>query len=238
MKHLFIFLAVLSVACSAYSQTKMFINKTTGTDSLWLSEIRNITFKTYACPRTVTYAGRTYNTVLIGTQCWLKENLNVGTMIQGTDTASKNGTIEKYCYNNMPAYCDTFGGLYQWNEAMEYSTTAGTQGICPSGWHIPTVDEFLTLASTVSNDGNALKAVGQGTGGGAGTNTSGFSALLAGARNYNGVFNYLGYGTYFWLSTEYNVTSAYFLYLEYNLSGLHGYNVSKGYGLSVRCLED
>jgi uncharacterized protein (TIGR02145 family) len=148
------------------------------------------------------YAGKIYNTVTIGSQVWLKENLDVGTMINGTNGGTNsdgqqinNGTIEKYCYGNITANCTNYGGLYQWNEAMQYVTTEGTKGICPTGWHIPTEAEFATLATTVSNDENALKAVGQGTAPGAGTNTSGFSALLVGY--YNGGFLVAGSYTFF-----------------------------------------
>ncbi|MBI3194329.1 MAG: hypothetical protein HYZ34_07685 [Ignavibacteriae bacterium] len=151
---------------------------------------------------TVEYGGKTYNTVQIGTQCWFKENLDVGTMITGTSEQTNNSTIEKYCYDNNTANCNVYGGFYQWNEAMQYSTTSGTQGVCSAGWHIPTHTELSTLRATVYNDGNALKAVGQGTGGGAGTNTSGFSALLSGHRNGDGSFGNGGYGTFFWSSTE------------------------------------
>jgi uncharacterized protein (TIGR02145 family) len=151
---------------------------------------------------TVTYSGKTYNTIQIGNNCWLKENLDVGTMIYGIDTAKNNGIIEKYCYHDDLANCTTYGGLYQWNEAMQYVTTEGARGICPTGWHIPTYAELQTLVTTVNNDGNALKAVGQGTGSGAGRNTSGFSALLAGDRYFSGYFYDLGAGAYFWSSTE------------------------------------
>jgi len=77
------------------------------------------------CPGipTVTYQGQVYNTVLIGSQCWLKENLNVGTMINGSQNQTNNSTIEKYCYDNDPANCDEYGGLYQWDEMMQYTTT-------------------------------------------------------------------------------------------------------------------
>src|SRR5665647_680593 len=54
---------------------------------------------------TVTYSGKIYNTIQIGAQCWLKENLDVGTMIHGIDTAKNNGIIEKYCYNDSLANC-------------------------------------------------------------------------------------------------------------------------------------
>ena len=209
--------------------------------------MRDTTVKVYVaeamglpCPGTptVTYAGKTYNTVLIGTQCWLKENLNVGTMIQGTDTARNNGTIEKYCYNNDTANCNMYGGLYQWNEAMQYSTTAGVQGICPSGWHIPTLSEFQTLRNAVGGDGNALKAVGQGTGAGAGTNTSGFSALLAGCRDDYGYFYNFGHYSNFWSSTEYDATYAHNLNLNYSNGFIYLIDNIKAYGFSVRCLED
>ncbi|MBE0641338.1 MAG: hypothetical protein IH599_04835, partial [Bacteroidales bacterium] len=68
--------------------------------------------------------GQVYPTVTIGTQCWMAANLNIGIMVNsisnGTSHSdqSNNGIIEKYCYNNDPAYCDTFGGLYDWNEMM------------------------------------------------------------------------------------------------------------------------
>ena len=192
------------------------------------------------CPNvaTVVYAGKTYNTVAIGDQCWLKENLDVGTQINGSADQTNNSTIEKYCYNDNPANCTTYGGLYQWNEAMQYVTTFGVQGICPTGWHIPTYSEFQTLVTIVSNDGNVLKAVGQGTGSGAGTNTSGFSVLLAGDRNINGFFYGLGYDAYFWSSTEYDATFAYTMYLNDHNSNISLYYDYKDYGFSVRCLND
>ena len=181
----------------------------------------------------ITYGGKTYHTVKIGIQTWLKENLDIGTMIQVTENPSDNGTIEKYCYDNNPANCTTYGGLYQWNEAMAYSTAPGTRGICPTGWHVPKQAELQTLATAVSYDGNALKAVGQGTG----TNTSGFSALLPGFRGMVGGFTGLGYYSYFWSSTEYGATGASNMNLERGSS----VNLSqswKGSGSSVRCLKD
>src|ERR1035438_4575700 len=76
------------------------------------------------CPETptVTYAGKTYNTVHIGSQCWLKENLDVGTRINGSNDQKNNGIIEKYCYNDDTANCTKYGGLYQWDEVMQYAT--------------------------------------------------------------------------------------------------------------------
>lgn len=183
---------------------------------------------------TVSYLGKTYNTVQIGTQCWLKDNLDVGTRIDGSQNQTNNSTIEKYCYNNDPNNCSNYGGLYQWNEAMQYTTTPGTKGICPTGWHIPTYSEFQTLSTAVGDDGNALKAIGQGTG----TNTSGFSALLSGNRNNNGNFNNLGNNTNFWSSTENNTNNAYNMNLNNNDSNINYNNNNKKNGFSVRCVKD
>jgi uncharacterized protein (TIGR02145 family) len=207
---------------------------------LFLLVFCSISYSQNPCPgvQTVDYGGKTYNTVQIGSQCWLKENLDVGTMIHGIDTAKNNGIIEKYCYNDDPANCTTYGGLYQWNEAMQYVTTPRTKGICPTGWHIPTYDEYGTLKATVSNDGNALKAVGQGTGIGAGTNTSGFSALLAGDRYSYGSFFSLGLGAIFWSSTENDATYADNVYLYGDNSGISFSDDNKGSGISVRCAKD
>ncbi len=191
------------------------------------------------CPGipTVTYAGKTYNTVQIGPQCWLQENLDVGTMILGVDTMFNNNIIEKFCYNDEPANCNIYGGLYNWDEAMQYVTNEGAQGICPDGWHIPTLAEFQTLATTVNYDGNSLKAIGQGTGNGHGTNTSGFSALLAGYRFGSGFFYYLGLYANFWSSSE-GAYYAYYLNLYFNGSTITLYYYGKDFGLSVRCLKD
>jgi uncharacterized protein (TIGR02145 family) len=200
-------------------------------------DLGNLTIERFCpdCP-TVLYEGKTYHTVQIGAKCWLKENLEVGIYIPGSQNATNNGIIEKYCYNNDPNNCNTYGGLYHWNEAMQY-ITANAQGICPPGWHIPTLSELLTLKATVNNDGNALKAIGQGIGSGAGTNTSGFSALLAGYRYSNGVFNGLGEGTLFWGSTE-SATGAYVLSLGSEGSDIYIYSSGKPFGFSVRCLKD
>jgi uncharacterized protein (TIGR02145 family) len=178
--------------------------------------------------------------VKLGSQCWLNENLNVGTMVTGVTNQTNNGILEKYCYADNLVNCGAYGGLYQWDEAMQYTTTPGTQGICPVGWHIPTDAELVTLYLAASGDGNALKKGGQGTGGGAGTNTSGFSALLAGNRHAgDGIFYSLGANTVFWSSVEGDVTVALILNLFNSISYIDlSWTPNKTYGFSVRCLED
>ena len=194
-----------------------------------------------SCPgiATVDYSGKTYHTVAIGDQCWLKENLDIGTRIDGSSEQTDNGILEKYCYNDSLANCALYGGLYQWNEAMQYETTAGAKGICPTGWHIPTHEEYGTLTAAVSDDGNALKAVGQGTGSGAGTNTSGFSALLAGYRYLgDGHFYLLGIESYIWSSTEMITLNAYLLSLDLSSSPPYRGSDDERNGFSIRCLND
>lgn len=201
----------------------------------------------------VVYAGKIYNAVLIGTQCWLKENLDVGTMIQDSNNQTNNGSIEKHCYNNDANNCTTYGGLYQWAEAVQYMNGAtnysspnlafgsNVHGICPSGWHIPTSAEFEILrnAAVVNGNNKALKAIGQGTGSGAGTNTSGFSALLAGDNSIGGGGFYgLGSSTSFWSSTEGGGNVASDMRLHHYDTNIYVINLNKYISVSVRCLKD
>lgn len=180
--------------------------------------------------------GKTYNTVQVVSQCWLKENLDVGMIIDVSNDATNNGTIEKYCYDNDPANCTTYGGFYQWDEAMQYVTTEGTQGICPAGWHIPTKAEYETLQSYASDEAAKLVAVGEPATAYTPNNETGFSALLAGTRS--SAFFGMGEYTKFWSSTENIVSHAW-------NNGLYGTNVDvsintywKYGGRSVRCLKD
>lgn len=192
------------------------------------------------CPGvpTVIYEGKTYNTVLIGTQCWLKENLDVGTMIQSHLDQTNNGLIEKYCYFNVPNNCALYGGLYQWSEAMAYNINPGTKGICPEGWHIPSYSELLKLGSIVNQEGNALKSKDQGTGNGAGTNTSGFSGLLAGYRDPDFYFYYMGTNSFLWSSDLKSMNYAYLMALYSSGNEISFDNHYLGLGLNIRCIKN
>jgi uncharacterized protein (TIGR02145 family) len=137
------------------------------------------------------------NIVRIGTQVWMGENLNVGTRIDGAKDQTDNNKLEKYCYNDGEYNCDIYGGLYQWDEMMQYNppedtgTIIGTtQGICPEGWHIPTDKEWRTLAVYLGGEqiaGGKMKETGTihwtppNTGA---TNESGFTGLPGGWRYF------------------------------------------------------
>ncbi len=192
----------------------------------------------FVCGRNVvTYSGKTYNTVEVGYQCWLKENLDVGKMILGMNKPGNNRVIEKYCYENKPENCKKYGGLYTWSEAMQYSKEEGSRGICPEGWHIPTKAEFQTLSSSVDGNSNALKAVGQGTGGGFGTDASGFSAMLGGFRTESEIFLKFSSDASYWSSTIHSSSYAYYMSL-YSDNIIYFDGSGKEYGYSVRCVKD
>jgi uncharacterized protein (TIGR02145 family) len=194
------------------------------------------------CPgiETVLYSNRTYNTVQIGNQCWLKENLDAGTMIPGNNSQTNNNIIEKFCYNNDTTNCKIFGGLYQWDEAMQYGTSgSNVQGICPAGWHIPDTTEFSALTTTLNNNGSSLKALSQGSGAGAGTDASGFSGLLAGYKGAAaGAFGDLGYYTNFWSSMQFDATKADLMWIGYTETGINQNHTDKVVGFSVRCIKN
>ncbi|MCK4678675.1 MAG: hypothetical protein KAT48_11125 [Bacteroidales bacterium] len=220
------------------------------------SETYTVQFATnIPCPGTptVTYEGQVYNTIQIFSQCWLKENLNVGTMINGIYDQSNNGTIEKYCYEDYIPECNEYGGLYQWDEMMQYTNISGTQGICPIGWHIPTDEEFKILegsADSFYGIGDMvwdLENIGRGYDvalnlkssiGWNGTDLFNFSALPGGFRDtYYGLF--YGGSCFYWLSSEYDAIDSWHRVIPWNADIVDRSNDGlKGRGFSVRCVRD
>lgn len=198
---------------------------------------------------TVTYGDQTYNTVQIGTQCWLRENLNIGTMISNSQNQTNNGVMEKYCYDNNPENCSIYGGLYIWNEMMQYVTISGAQGICPSGWHIPTQAQWTTLTTFLGGAtiaGGKMKTTGTLQAGDgfwtspntAATNESGFSALPAGYHTASGIFYDITEYNMLWTSSETTSTHAWNRMLYYGSGTMNDYTANKSYARSVRCLRD
>ncbi|MFO7613283.1 MAG: FISUMP domain-containing protein [Bacteroidales bacterium] len=210
------------------------------------------------CPGTPTveYEGQVYNTIQIFSQCWLKENLNVGVMIPGTMEQSNNGTMEKYCYYNQPDSCTKYGGLYQWWEIMQYTTQQGARGICPPDWHLPTDEEWKVLEGAVDSQygigddawyddwyrgydaGTNLKTTSGWYGNGNGTDLFGFSGLPGGGRYYDGHFFNVGVYGFWWTSTELNFDSAWHRRLTYDTPEVYRYYSGKHRGFSARCLRD
>ena len=203
-------------------------------------------FEDVPCPAvpSLNYGGRTYKTVQVGNQCWMKESLNIGTMIPVNLGSSNNGIIEKFCYQNDTNFCNLYGAFYNWNEIMEYTQIPGCQGICPQGWHIPTVNDFETLMDYLGGQGTAggkMKQAGNQTWNfispGA-TNSSGMKVPGAGCRVNTGSFFYYTESALIWTSDVYDNNGAYTLRLSAVDDQSVINNVPKTYGNSVRCLKD
>ena len=196
--------------------------------------------------------GQVYKTVVIGTQTWMAQNLNIGTKVPGTASTanqSNDSLIEKYCYENVAANCVTDGGLYQWSEALGLpnvcnSTNCGSsisirnhQGICPMGWHIPSNDDWWVLIGFLSPKEGSQMKTSTGWSVNTGTNSSGFSALPAGQRSSRGGFDWHGYYAEFWEASETFPWGDYHQ-LYYTSEDLWHRGSDKTLGLSVRCLKD
>jgi uncharacterized protein (TIGR02145 family) len=188
------------------------------------------------CPPTFTDSrdGKTYSAVLIGTQCWMAQNLNNNTVFPAD------------CYDGNAANCSIYGGLYNWFAAMNGSVLEGATGICPPGWYIPSDDEWGTLIwflGGVNIAGDYLKEAGTAHWASpnmGATNLSGFTAL-PGGRGYTDYFVELKSKAYFWSSSRdvYDDTKAYSVYLSYNNSVISGsYSNRTINRFSVRCIKN
>ena len=239
------------------------INKTGLSENIYNETItvfsfaNRVSLKEFIIPVTLNgvrdHDGNYYKVVRIGSQIWMAANLNVGTNIPMDKSPGDNGIIEKYCYSDSKTNCDIYGGLYSWNEMMQYNASDSaligtTQGICPVGWHIPTQKEWLTLAENLGGGdvaGAYLKEAGishwSAPNLGA-TNESGFTALPGGfyAALYTppDYFQLDSVG-FFWTSTEYYQNSkAYEQHLFPDSEALTYFPGPKYNGNSVRCLKN
>lgn len=189
--------------------------------------------------------GHVYNTVTIGTQVWMKENLDVATYRNGdaipqvTDSVQwANLTTGAWCYYNNNA--DTgaiYGKLYNWYAVND------PRGLAPAGWHVPGDAEWTTLTDFLggySVAGGKMKEIGtihwQAPNAEA-TNSSGFAGLPGGVRDEDGAFNYIGNYGFWWSSTESNTTGAWNHLLYYYSGNMYRSKYYKRLGLSVRCLN-
>jgi uncharacterized protein (TIGR02145 family) len=194
---------------------------------------------------------KTYQTVQIGTQCWMRENLNY-------DDNSGNS----WCYGDDPSNCSTYGRLYTWDVASG-GTTGSTnpslvQGVCPTGWHLPSDVEWTQLTDYLSSNsqywcgGNSTqiaKSLAAKTNWNSHTgtctigndlnanNTSGFTALPGGYRNTDGSFVNVGDDGYWWSATE-GGSNAWRRNLGYYNATVSRGTIGKGSGYAVRCLRD
>lgn len=189
--------------------------------------------------------------VIIGTQTWMKCNLNVSTYRDGTpipqvtdQTEWATTTTGSWCYvNNDPATEATYGKLYNWIAVN--NTING--GLAPVGYHIPTVAEFGILTGSLGGEsvaGAALKQRGLCTwvspNAGA-TNSSGFTAVGAGFRQSatDGTFVNIGQRTHYWSSERPFASRGYSLHLLVNQdNAFNTVSNDEHNGHSVRCVKD
>jgi uncharacterized protein (TIGR02145 family) len=187
----------------------------------------------------VSHGGQSYKTVRIGNQTWMAENLNY----------DASGSV---CYKNDPANCAKYGRLYDWATAMALPSSCNHnscsnqvsskhRGICPSGWHIPSDEEWITLVYYVggpSTAGTKLKATSGWSNNGNGTDTYGFAALPGGRGNSGD--DEIGNRGYWWSTTESAYDGAWICHMNYNTENI-GPNYrdnEKMSPISVRCIKD
>jgi uncharacterized protein (TIGR02145 family) len=190
--------------------------------------------------------GNEYKTVTIGDQTWMAKNLRTTKYRDGTpirlvtdSTAWAGLSSPGFCwYNNDESTFKTeYGALYNW-----YAIRNGK--LCPQGWHVPTDEEWSILATYTGGEkiaGGNLKESGTShwvrPNSGA-KDISRFTALPGGLRYSNGIFHDLGFGAYWWSSTEYNDARGIFTFLYYQDSCMYRFDNEKKLGFSVRCLKD
>ena len=178
-----------------------------------------------------------FGEVPIGTQIWAKKNLNCN--LKGSK-----------CYDNDEANCTKYGRLYDWATAMGLasscnSTSCSSQiqskhnGICPSGWHLPSDAEWNVLVNYTggsSTAGSKLKAESGWDSNG--TDDYGFSALPGGHLNRDGSFSSVGYHGIWWSATEDNSYEAYDRIISNDHDGVQRNSLNKKNLYSVRCVKD
>lgn len=249
-----LFFTIISFVAKAQDSLYVYKNGTIIT-KYKLSEIDSITFKNNELPQTVSdINGNVYNTVKIGSQTWMSENLkatsyNDGTVIHNVTNNDLWAQISlgAYCwYNNDIAYKDTYGALYNWHSIEQNK-------LCPQGWHVPSDQEWKTLEITLgmteslanlsgwrgNSEGNMLKAITRWNSDGNGTDTWGFKALPAGIRygnigmaGQNGVFSDIGNSASWWSS------DAYTRYIGFNRTDIARNQDSKEFGFCIRCIKN
>jgi len=214
------------------------------------------------------YDGNVYHTVKLGTQCWMKENLRTTHYADGTaiplSTASSNSVARRYYPNNNAANVSNYGYLYNWTAVMNgasssSSNPSGVQGICPTGWHVPSDNEWTVLLNfigskeeyqcTYNESTYIAKALASNTGWNSSSssccvgqnlatnNATGFGAMPSGLF-YASSFYDFGADAYFWSATTFSSSEAYIRQLIYNSRGVtQSYN-SFNRGFSVRCVRN
>ena len=191
----------------------------------------------FNCGEQVGHEGYNYSTVEIGEQCWFSENCRYLPTVSPSNEESANYPyyyVYDYEGDDVSAAQATinyeaYGALYNWQAVM-------TEGICPSGWHIPSYSEFEALIEFVGSLATDLVNTPSDSPPWYGTNSSGWSGTPGGLKTWGGGFEAMEEIAYFWGTTDINGNTHWYtmrLTGSPYLFGLH-----QGYGLSARCLQD
>jgi uncharacterized protein (TIGR02145 family) len=191
--------------------------------------------------------GNVYDTVRIGTQVWMKQNLKTAHFNDGTaipnvmiDSLWDSLKTPAYVYYNHDSSDNAiYGKLYNW-----YAVNSGK--LAPEGWHIPTDDEWTALINYLGGDSAAngkMREAGTAhwhTPNTGATNASGFTAMPSGNHNTGDGPPFAGLGSYtgFWSSTEMDANEAWMRNVQYNLVNVEKDHYLKGFGFSVRCIRN
>lgn len=246
----FILLALFLSASLAIAQENLYVSK--GGKVVYHSTVSTVDSITFQLPAgaVADFDGNVYNSVTIGTQTWMVENLKTTHYRDGSpisniiDNAAWRdayaGLTGAWCdYDNNAANGNMYGHLYNWY------AVADARNIAPVGWHVPSVAEWMTLYNYLgANGGGALKETGtlnwtsENIGA---TNSTGFTALPGGYRGAaDGVCLGLNTSAQFWTSIG-NAQGDYlgtYFYLVNNNAELAGVSNFVTFGLSVRCIKD
>ncbi|MCD6347162.1 MAG: hypothetical protein J7L96_07065 [Bacteroidales bacterium] len=209
--------------------------------------------------------GQWYPITRIGGQLWMAKNLNYGTQIDSYEEQTDNQISEKYCFQHYQGQrntCEKYGGLYQWNEAMQYTKKEGTQGICPPGWHVPSDNDWQVLMDNFHNKRmsggyrivdspfypdtsmihDEYEAFGAGKYLMGKESSSGFNGIFSGYRNPAGEF--ASYHYYWiwpvtsWWSSTWKPPYAYRCGMMENFNNPERFPDNINFGFYIRCLKN
>jgi len=225
----------------------------------------------FTCGDSFEYQGYSYQTVLVGDQCWFAENLR-SENYSNDDAIDANLSNDSWA-NTTSGAVATYGGSWPWcvNYAEDFNACSDpsaaltaygryynwyavndSRGLCPSGWHVPTDNEWMTMEVSLglteveanawewrgTNEGSEMKSTSGWSAGGNGTNTSGLNSLPAGARNGFGAYDYAGYFGFWWTASDLGGGTAYFRQLARDNDAVYRHVAGYRDGYSVRCIKD
>jgi len=167
----------------------------------------------------------------LGSQCWMQKNLDYGTMTSAVSHQQDNCKNEKYCYNDDVTNCTKYGGLYQWDELMQFQDTPGLQGLCPPGWHVPTQAEWTTLFNYYQGQGIAGKPMQD-------TIINGFRAKESGVIYSNASWKFQGFGAIFWTSSPSGSIKAISHGMNLINFSVSDYPANRSNAFAIRCCKD